>query len=45
MNKVKVYIDTSVISHLEAEDTPEKLDDTHDFWQELKKTKYIVAQG
>ena len=43
MKKIKIYLDTSVISHLEAEDTPEKMRDTHDFWQELKKGKYIVA--
>lgn len=43
MNKIKVYLDTSVISHLEAEDTPEKMGETHGFWQELKKGNYIVA--
>ena len=24
MNKIKIYLDTSVISHLEAKETPEK---------------------
>ncbi len=43
MNKIKIYLDTSVISHLEAEDTPEKMQDTLQFWQELKKGKYIVT--
>ncbi|MHB1405290.1 MAG: twitching motility protein PilT [Desulfitobacteriaceae bacterium] len=43
MNKIKIYLDTSVISHLEAEDTPEKMQDTLQFWQELKKGKYIVS--
>ena len=43
MNKIKIYLDTSVISHLEAEDTPEKMQDTINFWQELIKGQYIVA--
>ncbi|GAB6172395.1 hypothetical protein JCM15765_18730 [Paradesulfitobacterium aromaticivorans] len=43
MNKIKIYLDTSVISHLEAEDTPEKMQDTLQFWQELKNGKYIVT--
>lgn len=43
MNKITIYLDTSVISHLEAEDTPEKLHDTIDFWHELEKNKYIVT--
>lgn len=36
-------MDTSVISHLEAEDTPEKMSDTLEFWRELKKAKYLVT--
>lgn len=28
MNKIKIYLDTSAISHLEADDTPEKMQDT-----------------
>lgn len=43
MNKSKIYLDTSVISHLEAEDTLEKMQDTLQLWQELKKDKYIVT--
>jgi hypothetical protein len=43
LNKVKIYLDTSVISHLDAEDTPEKMQDTHLFWQELKKGFYKAA--
>lgn len=43
MKKFKIYLDTSVISHLEAEDTPEKMRDTHDFWQEVKMGKYFVV--
>jgi len=43
MNKLKIYLDTSVISHLESEDTPEKMQDTVDFWQELIRGQYIVT--
>jgi predicted nucleic acid-binding protein len=43
MKKIKIYLDTSVISHLAAEDTPEKMHDTLDFWQELKRDSYKVT--
>ena len=31
MKKLEIYLDTSVISHLFANDTPEKMQDTHLF--------------
>ena len=34
--KIKLYLDTSVISHLEAPDTPEKMADTSALWENLK---------
>lgn len=40
MRKVKVYLDTSVVSHLDAPDTPEKMSDTLLLWEELKAGKY-----
>ena len=40
MRKPKVYLDTSVVSHLEAIETPDKMRDTHLFWEELKANKY-----
>lgn len=43
MNKIKIYLDTSVISYLEAEDSPEKMQDTVNFWQELIRGQYIVT--
>jgi len=43
MKKLKIYLDTSVISHLQHEDTPEKMRDTLLFWDELKAGKYEVA--
>lgn len=42
MNKKKIYIDTSVISHLKADDVPEKMKDTLDLWRELETGKYDV---
>lgn len=32
MKKLKIYLDTSVISHLKADDTPEKMQKTIKFW-------------
>lgn len=42
MKKLKIYLDTSVISHLLAEDTPEKMADTRTLWNEIKHGKYTV---
>jgi len=36
MKKLKLYLDTSVISHLDAPDTPEKMADTLCLWKDLK---------
>lgn len=36
VKKVRIYLDTSVISHLKQEDVPEKMHDTLDFWELLK---------
>jgi len=43
MKKLKIYLDTSVISHLQHEDTPGKMRDTLLFWDELKTGKYEVV--
>ena len=42
MKKVKLYLDTSVISHLDAPDTPEKMADTTELWEDLKSRSNIV---
>ena len=42
MKKLKIYLDTSVISYLFAEDTPEKMEDTHLFWEDLINDKYDI---
>jgi len=40
MRKLKLYLDTSVISHLDAPDTPEKMAETLVLWEEIKAEKY-----
>lgn len=37
MRKLKIYLDTSVISHLQADDVPEKMADTLEFWDMIIK--------
>lgn len=34
--KTKIYLDTSVISHLDAADVPERMQHTHEFWERVK---------
>ena len=42
MKKLKLFLDTSVISHLDAQDAPEKMQDTHELWSEIKRGTYDV---
>jgi len=42
MKKLRLYLDTSVISHLFAEDTPEKMAVTNRLWQDFIGGKYEV---
>lgn len=37
MNKIKVYLDTSVISYLDQQDAPERMAETHEIWEAFKK--------
>ena len=43
MNQQKIYLDTSVISHLQHEDVPEKMQDTLLFWRMLESGSYEVT--
>jgi len=43
MKKLKLYLDTSVISHLYAPDMPEKMAETLIFWKEIKAEKYNIV--
>jgi predicted nucleic acid-binding protein len=43
MKRLKIYLDTSVISHLDAPDAPDKEADTKRLWEEIKAGKYEVV--
>ncbi len=40
--KLKVYLDTSVISYLQQEDTPERMKDTLVLWKQFEAGKYEI---
>lgn len=42
MEKLKVYLDTSVISHMFQDDAPEKIADTRKLWELFKEDKYDI---
>lgn len=42
MNKPKIYLDTSVISHLKHDDVPDKMHDTLRLWKLIKDGIYKV---
>ncbi|MFZ3102940.1 MAG: PIN domain nuclease [Desulfitobacteriaceae bacterium] len=42
MKKLKIYLDTSVISHLQADDVPEKMAITLKFWDDVKAGQFDV---
>ena len=42
MRKLRIYLETSAISHLDAPDVPDKMADTKLFWQDLQAEKYDV---
>lgn len=42
MKKQKIYLDTSVISHLDQHDAPDKMEDTLILWDEIKRGTYDV---
>lgn len=42
MQKLKVYLDTSVVSYLSQEDVPEKMADTKKLWDMFKQGIYDV---
>ena len=40
--KIKVYLDTSVISYLDQQDAPEKMKDSQDVWKKIKTGEYDI---
>jgi len=41
MRKIRIYLDTSAIGHLVADDTPERKQDTHTFWNILREDQFF----
>lgn len=41
-NKIRVYIDTSIISYLDQQDMPDRMRETQEMWKILKTGKYQV---
>ena len=42
MRKLKLYLDTSVISHLFADDVPDKMEDTKVLWNDFANGKFEI---
>ena len=42
MNKIRIYLDTSVISYLDQQDMPDRMKDTQLVWELLKSQEYEV---
>ena len=42
MRKLKIYLDTSMISHLFADDTPEKMQDSNRLWEKCINGEYEI---
>jgi predicted nucleic acid-binding protein len=42
LKKLKLYLDTSVISHLFADDIPDRMSDTNKLWDDFKIGKYDI---
>ena len=42
MKRLKIYLDTSVISHLDQQDAPGKMADTKIFWEHVKNGEFDV---
>ena len=43
MKKLRVYLDTSIISHLDAPDTPEKMEETIALWNEIDQFDVFIS--
>jgi predicted nucleic acid-binding protein len=43
MKKLKIYLDTSVISHLDQQDAPERMAETHRLWKKIKAGEFEVV--
>ena len=43
MKKLKIYLDTSVVSHLDQQDAPKEMEITHVLWELIKSGEYDVV--
>jgi predicted nucleic acid-binding protein len=43
--KLRIYVETSVISHLDAPDRPDRMEETLLLWKEIVAEKYEVVVG
>jgi predicted nucleic acid-binding protein len=41
--KLKVYLDTSIISYLDQQDAPERMAETHKLWEKIKKDEFEIV--
>ncbi|MCD8015997.1 MAG: twitching motility protein PilT [Lachnospiraceae bacterium] len=41
-SKIKVYLDTSVLSYMDQQDSPEKMLETREVWELLKQDRYEI---
>ena len=41
--KIRIYLDTSVISYLDQKDAPQRMKETHEVWEILKANNYEVV--
>ncbi|MDR3328532.1 MAG: PIN domain-containing protein, partial [Prevotellaceae bacterium] len=43
MKKLKIYLDTSVVSYLDQQDAPERMAETHALWRKIKADDFDVV--
>ena len=43
MKRLKIYLDTSVISYLDQKDFPERMAETHKLWEKIKNGEFIAV--
>jgi predicted nucleic acid-binding protein len=43
VKKLRLYLDTSVISHLDQQDAPERMAETRKLWEKIKAGEYEVV--
>ena len=43
MKKLRIYLDTSVISYLDQQDFPERMAETHKLWEKIKDGEFVAV--